>query len=94
MKKVLKTNGENQWNQPEMIELEIQGPVIEVEPELRDILQESSKGNERSEHYKMYHQKHDFKELISGVMGRFQNGSNRESRKAVSNTLYEVSIFL
>ena len=93
MKKVLKTNGENQGNQPEMIELEIQGPVIEVEPELRDILQESSEGNERSEHYKMYHQKPNFKELISELMGRFQNMSNRESRKAVSNTLYEVSIF-
>ena len=77
-----------------MAELEIQGPVVEVEQELRDILQESSEGNERSEHYKIYHQKPNFKELISEVMGRFQNVSDRESGKAVSNTFYEVvSIF-
>ena len=92
LKEVLKRNVGNQGIQPEMVELEIQGPIVGVEPELRDILQEFSKGKERSEHYKTYHQKPDFKEQISGLMGRLQNMSNRESLKAVSKTFYEVSL--
>ena len=93
MKKVLKTNGENRGNQPEMVKLDIQSPVRAVKPELRDILQESSESNEGSEHYKTYHQKSDFKQIISEMMGRLQNVSDRESLKAVNKTFYKVSLF-
>ena len=89
LKRLLKTSGENQI---EMVDLEIEGPLVEVEPELRDILQESKECNERTEHYKTYHQKPNFKEIISELMGRLQKGSDRELLKAVNNFFYKVSL--
>ena len=79
-------------NQIEIVELKLDGPVVEEKPQLRVILQVSSENNDGTGHYKTCHQKSDFKQIISELMGSLQNLSDRESLRAVNKNFYKVSL--